>query len=116
MNFSTAARLQSLFLSLLSQILSHAPGLRLLPLICPHQMSRGQRVTYHRSDDILSTRPALKLEFSVERIDPEAVWKICNWQRIDPEAVWKICNWQRVVKPLKEGCVNGHQAPSPAMH
>jgi hypothetical protein len=34
-------------------------------------MSRGQHVTYHRRDDILSTRPVLKTEFNVERIDPE---------------------------------------------
>ena len=73
MTLSTIPRLQSLFLSLLSQILSHAPGLRLLPLICTHQMSRGQRVTYHCRDDILSTRPGLKLEISVERVDPEVV-------------------------------------------
>src|SRR4030095_1661832 len=73
MNLSTIPRLQYLFLSLVSQILSRAPGLRLLPLICTHQMSRGQHVTYHRRDDILSTRPGLKLELNVERIDPEVV-------------------------------------------
>jgi hypothetical protein len=73
MNLSTIPHLQSLFLSLLSQILSGAPGLRLLPFICTHQMSRGQHVTYHRRGDILSTRPGPKLELSVERIDPEVV-------------------------------------------
>src|SRR5215470_6109042 len=73
MNLSTIPRPQSLFLSLLSQILSRAPGLRLLPLIRAHQMSRGQYVTHHRRDDILSPRPGLKLELNVERIDPEVV-------------------------------------------
>src|SRR5262245_764906 len=73
MNLSTIRRPQSLFLSLVSNILSRAPGLRLLPLICTHQISCGQHVTYHCRDDILSTRPGMKLEISVERVDPEVV-------------------------------------------
>src|SRR5262249_26150268 len=60
-------------LPLLSHILLRASGLRLLPLVCAHQMSSGQNVTYHCKSDVFPMRPALKLKFSVQRIESEEI-------------------------------------------